>query len=369
VGSADIATQRLRNQRLAGPRSETAEEVVHSLGAVQAQDFGAAKWGVAQRTEGVTDSELDRVFAEGAILRTHLMRPTWHFVVPGDIRWMLQLTAPRVHAANAYYYRKLELDGLTFQRSNKALEKALGAGSSLTRTELARVLEDAGIVARGPRLAYLLMRAELDAVICSGPRRGKQFTYSLLDARAPGSSALTREEALAELATRYFSGHGPALLEDYAWWSGLTLAEARVGVEIAGPKLLRESRNGRSYWRIPSTASSGQTEPAAHLLPNYDEYLIAYRDHDATLDPGLFPNRAALESALGGHILVLDGQVAGGWRRTVQGHDVTVDVAPVRPLSTVHREELQRAAERYGVFLGLRPRLRINPPAALPGWT
>jgi hypothetical protein len=333
---------------------------VSLLGAAQAQDFGAAKWGVAQRTEGVTDSEFDRLFGDGAILRTHLMRPTWHFVVPRDIRWMLELTAPRVHAANAYYYRKLELDDTTFQRSGTVMEEALRGGRHLTRTELARALEDAGIVASRLRLAYLLMRAELDAVICSGPRRGKQFTYALLDERSPGFPRLSRDQALAELTTRYFSSHGPALLEDYSWWSGLTVADARAGVEMA-ETLVREVRNGRAYWLVPSTVTTGRTEPGAHLLPNYDEYLIAYRDHDSTLDAGLFPDRAALESALGGHILVLDGQVAGGWRRTVDGGDVVVDVAPVRPIGTVHRQELHRAAERYGAFLGMRARLRIDP--------
>jgi hypothetical protein len=151
-------------------------------------------------------------------------------------------------------------------------------------------------------------------------------------------------------------------LEDYAWWSGLTVADARAGVEMAGSELVREVRDGRAYWLSPSMVATGRSEPGAHLLPNYDEYLIAYRHHEPTLHPDLFPDRAALESALGGHILVLDGQVAGGWRRTLEGGEVIVEVAPVRPIGSDLRQELRRAAERYGAFLGMRVGLRIDPP-------
>jgi hypothetical protein len=221
---SDIARRRLLNERLVGPALTTPADVVSWLGAVQSQDYAGAKWAVAQRARGCSDRDVELACDRGDIVRTHVMRPTWHFVAPADARWMLELTAPRVHAANAYYYRKLELSPRTFERSNAALALALEGGKHLTRVELARALAGAGIRAEGVRLAYLLMRAELDALICNGSRRGKQFTYALFDERVPRAAPLARDEALAELTRRYFTSHGPATVQDFAWWSGLTVA-------------------------------------------------------------------------------------------------------------------------------------------------
>ncbi len=219
MNSFNIAHQRLRNEHLGGIPFQTPEEVVQWFGAVQAQDYGGAKWAVAERATGATNAALDRLFTEGAILRTHMMRPTWHFVLPADIRWMLALTSPRVHAMNAYYYRQVELDDAIFQRSNDVLAQALQGGIQLTRAEIAQAYKAAGINASGMRLAYFLMHAELDAIICSGGLRGKQFTYSWFDERVPATNTLDHDEALAELTRRYFTSHGPALVQDFAWWS------------------------------------------------------------------------------------------------------------------------------------------------------
>lgn len=213
----DIPRQRLRNQGIAGATFKKPGDVVEWLAAVQAQDYAGAKWALGLRLQDATDDDVEQAFAEGAILRTHLLRPTWHFVTPADIRWMLALTAPRAHAVNADMSRKLELDNALFKRSNAALARALHGGRQLTRDELRGVLQKAGIATDGGlRLGYLLMRAELDGMVCSGARRGKQFTYALLDERAPHAKTLGREEALAELAQRYFVSRGPATVQDFA---------------------------------------------------------------------------------------------------------------------------------------------------------
>src|SRR5436190_10253869 len=230
---SDIAHRRMRNQRLVGAPFATPDEAVGLLVAVQSQDYAGAKWAVGQRVRGATDAALERAFDSGAILRTHVLRPTWHFVTPADIRWLLKLTAPRVSAAMAYYNRKFELDARTFRRSQSLLAKALEGGRHLTREELTQVLERAGIGCKELRPTLLMMQAELDAVITSGPRRGKQFTYALLDERAPPEKTLARDEGLAVLALRYFASHGPAQIRDFAWWSGLTIADAKAGVAMA----------------------------------------------------------------------------------------------------------------------------------------
>jgi hypothetical protein len=195
----ELARLRLRAQRLAGERLRAGEEVVGWLVAVQAQDYAGAKWSLGQRARNLTDDGVDAAFNAGRILRTHVLRPTWHFVLPGDIRSLLALTAPRVNAANAYMYRKLELDERTLMKTQDVIGAALGGGRHLTRRQLAEVLRTNGIEASGQRLAYIVMRAELDALVCSGPRNRKQFTYALHDARPPPARALERDEALGGL--------------------------------------------------------------------------------------------------------------------------------------------------------------------------
>ncbi|MCA1559991.1 MAG: winged helix DNA-binding domain-containing protein [Acidobacteria bacterium] len=273
----NISRRRLRNQKLTGSRFRKPEDVVAWLGAMQAQDYAAAKWAIGLRANAVTEADVERAFNAGTILRTHVLRPTWHFVTPADIRWMLALTAPRVHAVNGYYYRKFELDAGTFARSRAALERALQGGKQLTRPELAFILQRAGIPADGLRLGYLMMHAELDAVICSGRRRGNQSTYALLEERVPFATTLQRDEALAELTRRYFSSHGPATVRDYVWWSGLTAREAKAGLEMVRPVVAQRTIGQRTFW----FAGSRPPPPRAsttYLLPNYDELLIAYRD-------------------------------------------------------------------------------------------
>ncbi|MGH3682689.1 MAG: DNA glycosylase AlkZ-like family protein, partial [Natronosporangium sp.] len=208
MAKQDIATWRLRSHGLAGAPFRSVTEVVRWLGAVQSQEYAVAKWSVGQRATGLSDAGLDLALAEGTVLRTHVLRPTWHFVAAADLRWLLALTAPRVHAANAHYYRKFELDQPLFRRSNALLARALAGGQQLTRPELARVLAAGGIEADALRLGYLLMYAELAAVICSGGLRGRQRSYALFDERVPAAPARDRDEALADLTTRYFTSHG-----------------------------------------------------------------------------------------------------------------------------------------------------------------
>ena len=214
MDSDRIVGMRMRNLRLWGPPAGSPEEVVGHLGALQGQEFAYARWSVGQRTKGTDDATIGELFDEGAILRTHLLRPTWHLVLPADIRWVLKVTAPRVHALNAYRYRQLGLADDDLKKSNKLLEKYLAGASHMTRKEIGALLERSGIDVSGQRLAYLVMFAELDALICSGAMRGKQHTYALLDERAPDATELGMDEALAELTRRYFTSRGPATVKD-----------------------------------------------------------------------------------------------------------------------------------------------------------
>jgi len=347
----DIAHQRLHNQLITQRMFEKPGDVVQWLGAVQAQDYAAAKWALGLRMQGASDESIEQAFADGTILRTHVMRPTWHFVAPADIRWMLMLTAPRVNALNAYYYRQLELDDAVFLHSNAVLAKALQGGKQLTRAELVPVLQQAGIATDNIlRFTYIIMRAELDGIMCSGARRGKQFTYALLDERAPRARSLDRDEALVEFARRYFTSHGPATLQDFVWWSGLTAADARVALELVKSQLMHEVVDGQTYWFSTSTPPAKDLSQAAYLLPNYDEYTVGYTDRSAIFD-ALHTNKLDPRGGLLANTMVLDGQVIGTWKRTFKKNTVVIEVNPFVPLSATETRAFAASANRYGAFL------------------
>jgi hypothetical protein len=351
--SFDLARQRLRNQQLSSPHFTRASDVVKWLGAVQAQDYYGAKWGLGQRMLSASDEDIERAFAEGKILRTHIMRPTWHFVSPADIRWMLKLTAPRVNACNSHYYRRLELDERVFRQSNKALAAALRGGKHLTRDALRNVLQHGGISTSGLRLVYILARAELDGVICSGARQGKQFSYALLDERAPRTKDLSRDESLAELARRYFASHGPATVQDFVWWSGLTVADAKAGVEMTKRRLMQEVVDGQTYWLTASSPVARGSSQAAYLLPTYDEYLIAYKDRSVALD-SIHGKQAIRRNPVFSSSIVIAGRVVGSWKRSFKENSVVVTIIPFSSLGKSERQSVDEAAQRYGSFLNMR---------------
>jgi hypothetical protein len=347
----ELLRQRLFNQQLTRPRLEDPAAVVAWLGAVQAQDYFGARWALGQRLVGATDAALEQAFEAGAFLRTHVMRPTWHFVAPADLRWLLKLTAPRVHRANGSMYRRYALDAALFKRADRVLTKALRDGQHRTRPELDAALQDAGITRDGVGLAYIIMHAELEGLVCSGPRRGKQFTYALLEERVPPAPALTDDEALAELARRYFQSHGPAQAPDFAWWSGLTMAECRRGAEAAEPKLARETIDGKDYWFYPAEAPPIPRE--AFLLPNYDEYGIAYKDRAALSDP-----RATWQPGEGDlrgypHLIALGGPFVGIWKRVINTDSVHIEARLLHPPSASEKRAVAAAAVRYAGFLGM----------------
>lgn len=350
--SAEITQRRLHNQGLLDPRFSRPEEAVRALGAVQAQDYAGAKWALGLRLRDVSEAQVEQAFAAGLILRTHVLRPTWHFVTPGDIRWLLALTAPRVHTANASYYRKSELDQAIFTRSHKALTKALRDGQQLTRDELRVVLQRAGINTEGDfRMNYLMMRAELDGIICSGPRRGKQFTYALLEERVPPTKAWERAEALSELTRRYFATRGPATLQDFAWWSGLTMADVKQGVAQIESELAQEEIDGKKYWcGAGSSSPAPAAQPVAHLLPNYDEYFIGFKDRSAIMQLLRAYAPDELQRALGAHIVVIDGQVVGGWKRTLKRFEVVVELNLLTSQTPTENRALIDAVNQYGLF-------------------
>ena len=346
MNKTDLVSRRLQNQKLSAPDCRKPVDVVRWFGAVQSQDFEAAKWALALRMRSATNDVIEDAFNRGTILRTHVMRPTWHFVAPDDIRWLLELTAPRVNLRCGPNYRKFELDDATFKRSRKVLEKALGNKKHLPRSDLRRRLNESGVETNDTvRLAHILVRAELDGVVCSGPRVGKQFTYALLDERVPASNTIDREQALAKLSQLYFRSHGPATLQDFVWWSGLSVADAKRGLELLGRQVEKVSSGDKVYWSI---GADGTSAPSAHLLPVYDEYLVAYKDRESVF--GARDGKSTAWNSLGPTI-VIDGIAAGTWKRTNDKKSIEVEFT--RTLKKTERAAVDEATTRYAEFLGL----------------
>jgi hypothetical protein len=353
-----FVARRLRAQRISAPMAPDPAAVVSWFGAVQAQDYPGAKWALALRAPKLTDAQLDRALAEGTIIRTHGPRPTWHFMAPADARGVLAAVGPRVQLRSQVMYRQYEIDAALMRKVFRVWEGTLGNGKHATRTAMGAALAKAGIDASGVRLGLITMWAELEQVICSGPRVGKQFTYALFDERVPGT-APPRDEAVVTLAERYVTSHGPVTIRDFVWWSGLTTPEARRAFEAVSPALKTETLGGDTYWSAAAPPPAAQrSTPPVQLLPNYDEYFIAYRDRKPT----------AIETApVGGdprdafaHLLCVEGRFGGVWKRTIGRARVEIEVAPYRPLSKALRDATRDAAARHAAFLGLTPAITFR---------
>ena len=361
-----IAHARLRNSRLVGEPLASPVDVVRWFGAVQSQDVPGALWAIAQRMGPDPVPTIESVGAamdDGRIVRTHAMRPTWHVLAPADLRWIQALTGQRVHGVNGTMYRRFGLGADEFRRGEAAMADALRGGRALTRDELAAAAASTGIdLADSLVITHLAMHAELDALIVSGPRRAKQATYQLVDERIPPAPPMAQADALRELTVRYFRSHGPALVHDMAWWSGLTVSAVREGIELSGPALEGRRVDGKQYW---ARAGSFDPEPGlvpdglVLLLPNYDEALAAYTDYSPAMDEAL-PRARNVGDVLGGHPVVRDGLIVGGWRRALGREHVTVTVTLLRPFSSADLDGLAAAAERFGRFLGLRAELEVR---------
>lgn len=354
-----IIERRLAAQRLVGPGLASAVAVVREQGAVQAQDFFGAKWALSQRIgrAGSTDAAIEGAFSRGEIVRTHVLRPTWHFVAPEDLRWMLKLTGARIDRIMNYYGDQLGLTPSVYKRCRAVLEQSLSGGHCLTRSEIAAELRRANVrVVNGQALARIMMKAETAAVVVSGPRRGKQFTYALVDERVPAVAGKDRDDSLQELVRRYFNTRGPATLHDCAWWSGLTIADVKRGIQIAGKTLTREEIDGREYWCVERDPPSAQ--PSAHLLPNYDEYFIGYKDRSAIGGRVGSVSRVTGGDALIANVVVVDGELVGGWKRTGEGDTTVVTLTLVARLSAAERKRVDAQLARLGRHLGTPVALR-----------
>ena len=353
----DIAALRLRNQRITRPEGRTPADVVRWFGAVQSQDLPASLWAVGLRMgKAVTEADVERAIDDRSVIRSWPMRGTIHLMPAEDARWMVRLLAPRLDQKVAGNYRRAGLSPEIVARAGHVIARTL-TGNQGTRAEVYAALNAAGIATTGSageqRGMHLLVHWARHGLICVTPRRGRQQTYALLDEWMPGGTDLAGDEALAEMARRYFRSHGPATIKDFAWWTGVTMTEARRGAEAVKDEFDRASIDGVEYWLRPGVRAAPRSARTSRsfLLPPFDEYTVAYTDR------GAVAGRDQLEAA--GHgigpNLIIDGRLAAVWKRSLGRGHVSIKLSPVRPLTGEERELVPAAVEPYARFLGLSP--------------
>jgi hypothetical protein len=328
--------------------------VVEGMLGLQAENFAQASWAVATRTGIPSKGRFNRAFDEGEILRTHVLRPTWHFVRPEDIRWLLETTAPRLRRTTRQMQKALEVDDRDLDRAHDVIVDLLSDEPVLTRAALAEGLQARGLRVEGQRLGIILMHAEWSGLICSGPMSGGEQTHTLLESRAPDARQLDRDEALAELAFRYFSGHGPATERDLSYWASLTLTDVRRGLADSAERLDSFEHDGRTFWFSPPALAESPADPKAHILQVLDEYHNGYQDSRYVLDAeGIVPRGRAANTGM----VLVDSQMVGGMRRSIGTDGVRFDVNLHREVDENEWRAIDEAAQRYGAFLGFEAKV------------
>lgn len=341
---------RLWNQHIAGANLKSAREVVAWMGAMQAQDYAMSKWAIGSRWAEAVDKTIEAAISKGEILRTHLLRPTWHWVAAEDIYWLLELTAPRIKTSMTSRHRELELTEAVVKKGLRVIEKALSGQKHLTREDLLKEFAKAGLKMDGPRIAHLMLVAELAQLVCSGASKGKQQTYALLGERVPKARRLSREESLAELAARYFTSHGPASLQDFVWWAGLTATDAKKALEMVKNDFTSLTAEGETYWYKEAAAIPGSLKNTVFFLPAFDEFIISYKNRSILL-AAEHHSKTISNNGIFRPVIVMDGVVEGIWSRTVKKDKVEIQIHFFQSARKNNKNQIQKAADRLGDFL------------------
>nr|WP_154118825.1 winged helix DNA-binding domain-containing protein [Paenibacillus monticola] len=334
------------------------EQVVQKLGALQAQDYMQVMWAIGLRTPSASLTDIERAIADRKIVLTWTLRGTIHCVPSEDVKWMLQLAGSRVVGQAKSRLAQLGLDTRTLEHCREIIYDALTGGRQVDRSDLLQLLEDASISTASQRGYHILWHCAYHGLICFGPVNGKQQTFVLLDEWVPHSRDLSFEQSLAELALRYFKAHGPATINDFAWWAGITLTDARRGLETVKGELFSEQIEGREYWMTTVSVAQSSDDFGVYLLPGFDEFILGYKDRSAVLKPETAPRIVPGNNGVFMPTLVVDGQVIGIWKRTFKKKGLEFVISPFEQLGD-NEERVLRAAERYATFIGL-PLLKID---------
>ena len=345
-----ITSIRLVSQQLINPVFDNPKDLVAWMGAIQAQDYTMCKWAVGMRLKSATIHAVDEALRKGEILRTHVMRPTWHLVPAEDIRWMLKLSAQRIQSANKSYGKSLELSDEIFMKCNRLFEKILQGNKNMTKQEIALELDKEGVLSDPNRLNVFITHAETEGIICSGVDKGGKPTYALLEERVPPAKELTKDEALATLARRYFRSHSPASLRDFIWWSGLSVTEAKQAISLLGSELITDRYASHDLFVHESYALGAGKKNIVHFLPSYDEYLISYKERTTVMDLEHHP-KAFTNYGIFYPVILHNGKVIGNWNKTARKDGFAFKTSFFHEDFVLDEKKIKVAAGRYNSFM------------------
>ncbi|MDR3371105.1 winged helix DNA-binding domain-containing protein [Rhodoferax sp.] len=352
----NIPALRLHHQHIALPHLKRPEQVVAWLGGLQGQDYPGAKWSIALRLPHATEADVAQAFDAGKIVRSWPMRGTLHVVAAEDLRWMLMLTSPKNIAISASRRRALELDDATLARCREVFTQALQGGKQLSREGMYAALAQSHISTEGSRGYHILWNCALHGLICLAATNDKDQNFALVEEWLPPTPPKTRDEALAELAARYFLSRGPATLQDFIWWSGLSATEARSGNAAIQSQLVKDTANGLSYW-MPAESRLPKDAPSAFALPGFDEYLLGYKDRSAVLDAAHAEQVCPGGNGVFAATIVIDGRVVGTWKRVFKKAGIEITASPFKAMRPEDMQRFSDAVQRYGAFYQLPVRV------------
>ena len=347
----DVSNIRLVNQQIEASTFEEGKDLVSWMGAMQAQDYAMATWAIGLRLPGVTEKLIQEDINRGTILRTHLLRPTWHFVSADDIWWILDLTAAQVRIKSGSRLKELGISSEVALKSNQVIESAFTNHQYLTREELYFEMEQNKVSGGKDRWSHLIFLAELEGILCSGIKKDKNQTYAILGDRVPRPASISKDEALGKLAFKYFSSHSPATLMDFIWWSGLSVTAAKRALEIIKPGFISETIADQEFWLPEHFSMSTPEVPSVYLLPAFDQFLIGYKDRTAAF-PLEHHSKAFTNNGIFHPVIVVNGQVKGLWKRTIKKDKVYFEPKFFKPVSKDILDLTKKSARKFAEFLG-----------------
>ncbi len=345
-----IPSIRAISQQLAHPDFNTPGEIVSWMGAVQAQDYAMSKWAVGIRSQSSTIRDVDMALQKGEILRTHIMRPTWHLVTAEDIRWMLKLSVNRLRNVLVSYSKYLGITEDVYTQTNRLMERILGGNKHLTRQEVMVMLNRLNVKADDTWANCIMMRAEIEGIVCSGIDQKKKQTYALLEERVPPVPDIHKEEALAKLAQRYFQSHSPASAEDFCWWSGLSLTEARQAIKLIESELISGQFEDTKLYIHETYKGNTQSDSGMHLLPAYDEYLISYKNRTDVLDLE-YHRQAFSTNGIFHPVILYKNRIIGNWKKSIKKGEISIEVSFFEKQVGINKNIILLAGNKYKNFM------------------
>jgi hypothetical protein len=353
-----ISALRSLNQQISNHKFKTAREIACWMGAIQAQDYNMVKWAFGIRLQDSTEESVNEEIDSGKIIRTHLLRPTWHFVSSDDIYWIQKISADRIRSALSYRDNQLGLTSRIFSKTNSAIEHILKDHNHLTREELIAELVNSGLKLKNEQASHIFVRAETEGIICSGRQKKGKPTFALLHEWVPvNKKNYTRDESLKELGYKYFISRGPATVQDFAWWSGLSVREARLGLEYNKSNLISEVIENQTFWFSDYSGNNDQNQERVFLLPSYDEFLLSYRDRSASISDNI-QKIAVSNNGIFYPVILSDNQIRGTWKRISKRDNVIISTNLFR--SKISAESLENSIKRYSRFLNKKAELAIS---------